>query len=617
MTKSSTTLNPDPIPGTDDWLKNIIFYTSKIVKIQTFRQRNIPEQKVRTEIKKIRDEVFNKIIDDYNNKNPMNRIDKFSGGDSEDINKYWVFGYRAGAELVKRKRKISIICHLDTVPADPKSSWKPFEPRVETRIYNGIPTDFLIGRGAIDDKGPAVTAIEAFIRALNLANTQDETINDVTFELLFDTAEETADEMYTHQYYKENPKEQPDLGIVFDAYWSVRAEKGIQRPIFYVCPDAVQPVPSKTDLYIKKIETPINLPENMIPDIAKAHITHDDTSSDSQLDHFAEHVAAWYRACPFDDPNYHPADITITRDGKDVVITTKVAGAQHGSAPDQNRANGANPVVSLTNFLAFLIDRGILANNENGEMCRFIRWAFGTRAFGENHPDLLYRCDTVFQEGNGTTYALTKLIDPSDKKNDPSNKKPPSDDGKINLFIDVRYAIGHHRKGWDGKEGLIEEKNKDEESEDFSLFPSIFHELTRRFHAEFHPEMDADKPTVQFTTKNPYAPDIRSIHSTDNDHLFRINNAYRAVMGENSPMRATGGGTDAKGFLNLVTAGALFFDNMGPPVNYHGLDEGAPLVDLVNSGKILLNLLQQELPVSIAQDHSPTDGFHHSFGCCN
>ena len=167
------------------------------------------------------------------------------------------------------------------------------------------------------------------------------------------------------------------------------------------------------------------------------------------------------------------------------------------------------------------------------------------------------------------------------------------------------------------KEGLIEEKNKDEESEDFSLFPSIFHELTRRFHAEFHPEMDADKPTVQFTTKNPYAPDIRSIHSTDNDHLFRINNAYRAVMGENSPMRATGGGTDAKGFLNLVTAGALFFDNMGPPVNYHGLDEGAPLVDLVNSGKILLNLLQQELPVSIAQDHSPTDGFHHSFGCCN
>ncbi|MCW5198675.1 dipeptidase, partial [Desulfobulbus sp. F3] len=85
------------------------------------------------------------------------------------------------------------------------------------------------------------------------------------------------------------------------------------------------------------------------------------------------------------------------------------------------------------------------------------------------------------------------------------------------------------------------------------------------------------------------------IRSPRDANLFRINMAYRSVMGSNCPMQAVGGSTDAHGYLNLVTAGTLFTDSFGPPVNYHGLDEGAPLLDLENSGKILLQLLQQEL----------------------
>ena len=84
-------------------------------------------------------------------------------------------------------------------------------------------------------------------------------------------------------------------------------------------------------------------------------------------------------------------------------------------------------------------------------------------------------------------------------------------------------------------------------------------------------------------------------------------------MGENCPMRATGGATDAHGRLNLVTAGALLSENFGPPVNYHGIDEGAPLPDLENSGKILLYILRQELGISDKHESHPKNVYH---GCC-
>jgi succinyl-diaminopimelate desuccinylase len=300
------------------------------------------------------------------------------------------------------------------------------------------------------------------------------------------------------------------------------------------------------------------------------------------VSNFAKSVEALYRSFQFDDPQYHPADINVKLlNDFTVVITTKVAGAQHGSAPHQNRATGANPLVSLTNFLASLIDRGTLANNSNGEMCRFIRWAFGTHVFGENQPDLLYRYDTIFQEGNGTTYGLTKLS---------------NENGAISLAIDIRYAIGHHKKGWNGKEGTIKGD---------SLFEKIFNSLAILY------EEETGGATVDVKTETIFGPDIRNPR---NANLFDINMAYRSIMGENCPMQAIGGATDAHGYLNLATAGALFTDSLGSPVNYHGLDEGAPIIDLENSGKILLYLLTQELPVSEEQQ-SHFSKMHVCKGC--
>ena len=579
-----TVLSDKPVeteltPEAQAW-NGVVDDIKKLVTIQTWRSGS-NEQAVQDALTSIK-KHFDDKVGEFNQSDNPHKISKDEWNTKDGDKVYRVFRYIAGSED-KEKRKISIICHLDTVPPG-NDEWRPFAPRVETRVYKGVPTEFLIGRGSIDDKGPAVVAFDALINALNAAKDQKTALDNLTLEVMFDTSEETN--MSTPVYFKNYPDKIPTMGIVFDAFWSVRAEKGVERPIFSInssdVPDSKSP-----DLWIADLKTSSGS-VNMIPVTASATIK----GSLHLLELFAKHVDAWYRACTFDDPNYHPADIEIT-EGHDLVITAKVAGAQHGSAPHQNRANGANPVVSLTNFLATLIDRGILANNQYGEMCRFIRWAFGTKVFGENQADLLSRYDSIFEEGNGTTYALTQLT--------------TSNNGStVNLGLDIRYAIGHHERGWDGSEGVI----KDEKGEIVgkSLFAQIFKQLVKRYKSEYA------GGNVTFTTVTLDGPDIRSPR---NQYLFRMNTAYRAVMGENCPMQAIGGGTDAHGYPTLVTAGALFTDDLGPPINYHGLDEGAPLIDLKNSGKILLNVLLQELAIPTQSPKLHYEGVHHCCGCCN
>lgn len=58
-------------------------------------------------------------------------------------------------------------------------------------------------------------------------------------------------------------------------------------------------------------------------------------------------------------------------------------------------------------------------------MTQFIAWGVGTQVFDENHPPLLERSDDVFEEGNETSYALTKLV---------------VEGSSIALSMDIRYA---------------------------------------------------------------------------------------------------------------------------------------------------------------------------------
>jgi len=519
--------------------------TSQLVTLQTYRTDDPQsEQRVVDNLASARD-YLNGLAETFNRGQRTLKLEPFEWRRAGPTQTQWVFGFRLG----NGPKKVAILAHLDTVPPG-NADWRPFEPRVETRDHNGTPQAFLVGRGAVDDKGPAVLG---FIVMRALANLHDGTngLDGLTIELIFDTSEET--DFSTAYYFEEVGA--PDFGIVFDAAWTVRAEKGIERPVFTV-PLGAAP---GNGIFVEAFDSAPGA-TNQIPDTVTARLNGTD---DAALDALAANVAALYQQYGFDDPQYQRAPLEVSRDAKAVVLTTRVVGAQHGSVPEQNRAKGASPVVSLANFLAHLVDDGTLAPNGVGRMLQFMDWGWGTRVFGEKHPDLLERHDPVFAEGNGTTYALTRV-----------NTSPQD----VTLRIDIRYALGHHGVAWDGKtEGLLPGT---------SVFPDVFGQLVSRF------QQDRPGQAVAVTTVNAAAPDVRDPQSP----LFqRINSAYERAVGSPMPLAAIGGGTDAKGQVNLVAAGPLFTLAFGPPINYHGLDEGAPIEDLRLSARILYQIMLGEI----------------------
>ncbi|MEZ4768642.1 MAG: M20/M25/M40 family metallo-hydrolase [Caldilineales bacterium] len=146
---------------------------------------------------------------------------------------------------------------MDTVPPG-DDAWQPFEPRAEVKEYRGGTQPFLVGRGAVDDKGPGILALSVLESAARQFDGTD-ALDDWTLEVSFDTAEETDMSM---RYYLDAVGA-PELGIVFDAYWCVRAEKGIERPVFSVpLGDA-----AAGDLWLTELRTPDGA-VNQIPDQA-------------------------------------------------------------------------------------------------------------------------------------------------------------------------------------------------------------------------------------------------------------------------------------------------------------------------------------------------------------
>ena len=142
--------------------------------------------------------------------------------------------------------------------------------------------------------------------------------------------------------------------------------------------------------------------------------------------------------------------------------------------------NGANPVISLSHFLAHLVDNQTLALNGVGRMMQFMAWGWGTTVFGEKQPDLLEAHDQIFEQGNGTTYALTQV-----------QTNPQT----VTLEMDIRYALGHHSVAWDGKtEGQLP---------GHSIFPEVFNELVNRF------QQERPGAAITVATVTVDAPDVR------------------------------------------------------------------------------------------------------------
>jgi succinyl-diaminopimelate desuccinylase len=154
----------------------------------------------------------------------------------------------------------------------------------------------------------------------------------------------------------------------------------------------------------------------------------------------------------------------------------------------------------------------------------------------------------------------------------------------VTLKVDIRYALGHHGTAWDGTtEGQLPGA---------SIFPDVFAQLVGRF------QQERPGQAVTVTTVNAASPDVRDPQSP----LFRrIGAAYQRAAGAPMPLAAIGGGTDAKGLVNLVAGGALFTLGFGPPINFHGQNEGAPINDLQLSARILHQIMVDEVAAQTAR----------------
>ncbi|HKM28737.1 MAG TPA: Sapep family Mn(2+)-dependent dipeptidase [Anaerovoracaceae bacterium] len=117
------------------------------------------------------------------------------------------------AEIGEGSDIVGILCHLDVVPAGNDWTYPPFKGEIhDGKIY---------GRGAIDDKGPAMAAIFAMKDILDAGIKLDKRVR-----IIFGQTEEDGD-WIDIDYYKEH-EEIPTVGFTPDAdFPAIYGEKGI------------------------------------------------------------------------------------------------------------------------------------------------------------------------------------------------------------------------------------------------------------------------------------------------------------------------------------------------------------------------------------------------------
>jgi len=252
------------------------------------------------------------------------------------------------------------------------------------------PQDFLVGRGTIDHKGPAVSAL---IVPRTIAQKYDGSplLEDVQIEISFDSSEET--DMSTPHYTDDPSTTIPHFGVVYDAAWNTRAERGIERPTFTVQPPAFPP--PKDGMYLHAMTTTPGNSTNTVPDWALLEIR----GEPAVLERFAGCAANIYGGFDCGDEAYRRARMevsTVKTEVGAVLLRAYVSGAQHGLAPDETRSGDVNPLVSLSNFAAGMMHNGTFKSwGAPSIMCEFIARTWDTRVLEEAHESLS-QYDEVF-----------------------------------------------------------------------------------------------------------------------------------------------------------------------------------------------------------------------------
>ena len=223
-------------------------------------------------------------------------------------------GYVGYAEYGQGDDYVALLAHVDVVPEGDGWKYPPYGAEIhDGRIY---------GRGAIDDKGPAMSSLYALkaVRDANLSLSK-------RVRVIFGCSEETGGPDVEHYLEMEKP---PVSGFTPDAYFpAIYAEKGI------ISLDLVRDMEVEQTGDIRIISIQSGTAYNMVPDKAVAEIiTPNPDQIAASCQDFARETGYNLTAKP------GPGNVSVTSVGK----------AAHGSTPYE----GKNAAMQLFAFLARL-----------------------------------------------------------------------------------------------------------------------------------------------------------------------------------------------------------------------------------------------------------------------
>jgi len=247
--------------------------------------------------------------------------------------------YAGHAEFGDGDEVVGVLVHLDVVPEGDNWTYPPFGGEIhDNKIY---------GRGAIDDKGPAIAALYA-MKALKDSNIK---LNK-KIRIIFGTDEESG--WGCMDYYFRHEKA-PDMAFSPDANFPViHGEKGI-----LLCDLKKDLGPNREDGGIKIIKIKGGYRANMVPDYCEAHIVSPDSIKD--------YVETYCKE------NNVKMEI-IEAEGKSIIKSYGVSA--HGSLPEK----GQNAISQLMVFLNTLE----LADGEVKDFIEFYTDKIGMEYYGES-----------------------------------------------------------------------------------------------------------------------------------------------------------------------------------------------------------------------------------------
>ncbi|MDQ0188472.1 dipeptidase PepV [Alicyclobacillus cycloheptanicus] len=225
-----------------------------------------------------------------------------------------VDGYAGHVEYGEGDEYVAVVSHLDVVPAGSNWTYPPFG----AEIHDGL----IYARGAIDDKGPAMSTLWALIALKRLGMKPRRKIR-----LIFGLDEESGWECMAHYFAKEPA---PLGGFTPDADFPlIYAEKGTLtlRIAIHADTDSMNP---------RVVAFEGGQRTNMVPDHAYAVV-----------ECHSETAAAEWEQKVYKYARQHQLDVEVNVSGSRIQIVTHGVSA-HGSEPDR----GVNAIVKLACVLS-------------------------------------------------------------------------------------------------------------------------------------------------------------------------------------------------------------------------------------------------------------------------